>query len=113
MLNTTIDETHINLNESLYNDFPNIEIPDYLEPLDMSFEGNTKVFDLEKVISLQRNDFKDTLFGKVSRNTNKIQGMTIIKIILYTVLSVTIDLFLRPCLCYQLQSIEQNMCVLL
>ena len=92
MLNTTIDETHINLNESLYNDFPNIEIPDYLEPLDMSFEGNTKVFDLEKVISLQRNDFKDTLFGKVSRNTNKIQGMTIIKIILYTVLSVTIIL---------------------
>ena len=27
--------------------------------------------------------------------------------------SNTIDLFLRPCLCYQLQSIEQNMYVLL
>ena len=24
-----------------------------------------------------------------------------------------IDLFHRPCLCYQLQSIEQNMCMLL
>ena len=27
-------------------------------------------------------------------------------------LSASIDLFLRPCLCYQLQSIEQNMYVL-
>ena len=28
-------------------------------------------------------------------------------------IELNIDLFLRPCLCYQLQSIEQNMYVLL
>ena len=33
--------------------------------------------------------------------------------LLTMLLKKSIDLFLRPCLCYQLQSIEQNMYVLL
>ena len=53
------------------------------------------------------NNNNNNMYLKSSIQTNSIDSNRSIHI------AVTIDLFLRPCLCYQLQSIEQNMYVLL
>ena len=55
---------------------------------------------------LDPNGIESEIMKNIGRNENRSESLA-------TRANNNIDLFLRPCLCYHLQSIEQNMCVLL
>ena len=42
------------------------------------------------MIGLQKNDFMDTIYGRVSRNSEQLDSFKMVKIILYSVLSITV-----------------------
>ena len=72
--------------------YSKLQIPTYLEPLEMSLQSNMKVYDLKKLIELQNNNYQNTIFGKVDTNSQKLSSISIFKGIVYTIIAIVVVL---------------------
>ena len=83
MLNSTLENIHDHLNDSIIGQIPKIVIPDFLETINIPSQSNTHIYDLLKVINLQNNAFGNTLHGRVQNNAKEIRGFGMFKICSY------------------------------
>ena len=93
MLNSTLENIHDHLNDSIVGQIPKIVIPDFLETINIPSQSNTHIYDLQKVINLQNNAFGNTLHGRVQNNAKEIRGFGMFKICSYITITLVIFLF--------------------
>jgi len=91
MLNKTISEIQMmSMNMSTMNQLPKLEVPDFMESISLLRESSEPIYDLKKIIALQKNDYMNTIYGRVSKNHSELRGLNVFKIIIYTVTTITI-----------------------
>ena len=62
MLNRTIHEVKQSIGKPIINNLPELEIPDFMDSISLLHENSQPIYNLEKIIELQKNDYMDTLY---------------------------------------------------
>ena len=94
MLNKTVSQIQTLSNISYYKKLPDINIPAYLDGLTVPQFHLGPIYDIKKVISLQKSGFMNTIFNKVSENTGNLQIVHKFRIIVYVITGVVIVIIL-------------------
>ena len=90
MLNKSMSQIDTLNNMSYYDKLPHINVPEYLEGLIIPKFHLGPVYDFKKVLQLQKTDYMDTLYGKVSTNTKTLRIIGAFKIIVYVISFIVI-----------------------
>ena len=83
MLNKTITELDVDTDYQI----EKIVIPSFFKGMTLTSSLQQPVYDLGKIINLQRNNFQNSLHSRVASNTNDLNSLSLVKIIMYTVVA--------------------------
>ena len=90
MLNRTIHEVKQSIGKPIINNLPELEIPDFMDSISLLHENSQPIYNLEKIIELQKNDYMDTLYWRVTANSSYLNGLSVFKIMGYIVVTIVI-----------------------
>ena len=76
ILNRTIHEVTQSIGKPIVNDLPELDIPDFIENVSLLRESSQPIYDLEKIIALHKNNYRDTLYGRVTENSSYLSGLS-------------------------------------
>ena len=80
MLNRTIHEVKQSMGKPIINNLPELEIPDLMDSISLLHENSQPIYNLEKITELQKNDYRVTLYGRVTANSSYLKGLSVFKI---------------------------------
>lgn len=85
MLNKSLSQINTLINISEYKHLPPIQIPEYVQAITIPRSKHGPIYDLQKVTSLHKSDYINSLYGQVTENSKSLRYMHVLKLLFYIV----------------------------